>query len=69
MTANGTERAIGQLQGTVESVIEQQKNTDAKVDVLIAHMERQKGGWWVLTGVAGAAGAVTGFVTKWIPHS
>ena len=69
MTANGTERAIGQLQGTVDALKEQQENTDAKVDLLISHMERQKGGFFVLTGAAGVAGAVAGYVTKWIPHT
>lgn len=69
MTANGTERAIGQLQGQMEAIAKQQSETDAKVDVLVSHMERQKGGIWVLTGAAGVTGAIAGFVTKWIPHT
>jgi hypothetical protein len=69
MTQNGTERAIGQLQASVENLSDQHKELNTKVDILVGHMERQKGGWWVLTGVAGAAGAVTGFITKWLPHT
>lgn len=69
MTVNGTERAIGQLQGQVKAMADQQTETDRKVDVLIAHMERQKGGFWVFSGVAGVAGAVAGYASKWFPHT
>jgi hypothetical protein len=69
MTINGTERAIGQLQASVENLADQHKELNVKVDVLLAHMERTRGGWWVLAGVAGVAGTITGYISKWIPHS
>ena len=66
MTANGTERAIGQLQASVEILSKQHSDTAEKVDILIAHMERQKGGWKVAALVAGGVGSVAGYVSRFI---
>ena len=67
MTTNGTERAIGQLQATAEHLQSSVDSLDAQVQVLNAHMERQRGGWRVLASVGGVAGVIGGIIGKYFP--
>lgn len=67
MTANGTERAIGQLQASVDHLESTVEGLSSQVQVLNAHMERQKGGWRALVAVGGAGGIIGGIITKYFP--
>lgn len=64
MTAE-TERAIGQLQASVTHLEAAVTDLSGKVDILNAHMERQRGGWKALAVVGSAAGVVGGLVGKY----
>lgn len=69
MSGNGTERVIGQLQAEVKNLHDAVDKLTSKVEELNGHMQRQRGGWKVLTVAAAGVGGVAGFVAKYIPHS
>ena len=67
MPPNGTERAIGQLQASVDHLESTVDSLSSQVRVLNAHMERQKGGWRALASVGGVAGVIGGIIGKYFP--
>lgn len=68
----GVDYKLGQLDATVTSlgtdvaeIKEDQKAQNAKLDKLVAHMERQRGSIAMLSVVGTVAGAIGGALIEW----
>jgi chromosome segregation ATPase len=60
------QRDLGRHDADIESLKAQVDRIETKVDSLVSAVDRAKGGWQLLLGVAGVSSAVTAVMVKLI---
>ena len=58
---------VAKLEAQVEHLTKTVDSMATKLDDLHAVFLQAKGARWLLIGMAGIGGAITGFATKWLP--
>lgn len=58
---------VAKLEAQVEHLTKTVDSMATKLDDLHAVFLQAKGARWLLIGMAGIGGALTGFATKWLP--